>query len=478
MRRTKIVASLGPASDSEEKLASLFTAGVDVIRLNFSHAGHTETRERVARVRKVAKAGGHDIALMGDLQGPKIRINKFVAGFVELVIGDAFFLDHSLAENAGTKDGVGIAYEGLCNDVKAGDTLLLNDGMINLLVKKIEGTRIHTEVVLGGVLSNKKGLNLKGGGLSAEALTEQDKKDIVLAAELELDYVAVSFVRDGADVEHARSLLEAAGSKAGIIAKIERTEAVEKLASILEVSEAVMVARGDLGVEIGDAELPVVQKLIIREARLHNRIVITATQMMESMIASPMPTRAEVMDVANAVIDGSDAVMLSGETAVGKYPVETVQSMADVCEGAERHLAMVRSKHRLNEDFTRVDEAIAMATMYTANHLHVKAIVSLTESGSTALWLSRISSGIPIFAMTRHDATRRKVKMYRGVYPVDYDVLDKEIPHVLEEALAYLKSTGLVDSGDLVVMTRGDLSGVSGGTNTMKILRVASKPGL
>ncbi len=473
MRRTKIVASLGPATDNADVLERLFVAGVDVIRLNFSHAGHAETRKRVELVRKVAKAGGHDIALMGDLQGPKIRINKFLDGFIELAKGDEFFLDHTFPENEGVKAGVGIAYQGLANDVKPGDTLLLNDGLINLLVKDIDGTRIHTEVVLGGTLSNKKGLNLKGGGLSAEALTEQDKKDIILAAELELDYVAVSFVRDGADVNYARDLLKAAGSNAGIVSKIERTEAVDKLTSILEVSDAVMVARGDLGVEIGDAELPVVQKHIISQARLHNRIVITATQMMESMITNPMPTRAEVMDVANAVIDGSDAVMLSGETAVGKYPVETVTSMAEVCEGAERHLDTIRSKHRLNEDFERIDEAIAMATMYTANHLHVKAIVSLTESGSTALWLSRISSGIPIFALTRHENTRRKVKMFRGVYPVAFDVVEREAKNVLIDALQQLKTKGFVESGDLVVLTRGDLSGIQGGTNTMKILRVS-----
>jgi len=449
---------------------------LDVIRLNFSHAGPVETRKRVELVRKVAKAGGHDIALMGDLQGPKIRINKFVDGFVELAKGDEFFLDHTFPENGGTKQGVGIAYQNLASDVKSGDTLLLNDGMINLLVKNIDGTRINTEVVLGGTLSNKKGLNLKGGGLSADALTDEDKENIILAAELELDYVAVSFVRDGADVTYARDLLESAGSKAGIVSKIERTEAVEKLTSILEVSDAVMVARGDLGVEIGDAELPVVQKHIISQARLHNRIVITATQMMESMITNPMPTRAEVMDVANAVIDGSDAVMLSGETAVGKYPVETVESMSRVCEGAERHLNSLRSKHRLNEDFARIDEAIAMATMYTANHLNVKAIVSLTESGSTSLWLSRISSGIPILALTRHEKTRRKVKMYRGVYPVSYDVLRKEGGHILEDALLFLKEKGLVDTDDVVVMTRGDITGIQGGTNTMKILKVLSEP--
>jgi len=415
---------------------------------------------------------------MGDLQGPKIRVQKFKQGSVELTIGEDFFLDSTLDANAGDINGVGITYDGLVDDVVMGDILLLNDGLIELQVSNIDGFRIHTKVITGGTLSDKKGLNKKGGGLSAAALTDQDKLDIKLAAELELDYMAVSFVRDAADVEHARSLLKEAGSNAGIVAKIERTDAVDNLEGILKVSDAAMVARGDLGVETGDAELPVVQKYIIKKARELSCVVITATQMMESMVSNPSPTRAEVMDVANAVIDGSDAVMLSGETAVGKYPVETVTSMANVCVGAEKHMKAIRSKHRLNQDFNRVDEAIAMATMYTANHLHVKAIVSLTESGSTALWLSRISSGIPILALTRHEKTRRKVKMYRGVYPVSYDVVRSESNSVLEDALNYLKKKGRVATGDIVVMTRGDISGITGGTNTMKILRVQASPGM
>lgn len=476
MRRTKIVASLGPATDSPEVLDALFKAGVDVVRLNFSHATHDSVREQVDLVRRVEKNGNYDIAIMGDLQGPKIRIESFKQGSIELEVDDDFFLDHSLDKMAGDKQGVGITYDDLVKDVSVGDIILLNDGFIELVVKKIDGTRIHTVVTSGGSLSNKKGLNRKGGGLSAAALTEKDKQDIVLAAELKLDYLAVSFPRDGADIDYARRLLSEAGSQAGIVAKIERTEAVDNLSEILIASDVVMVARGDLGVEIGDAELPVVQKHIIKQARAHNRVVITATQMMESMVSNAMPTRAEVMDVANAVIDGTDAVMLSAETAVGKYPIETVESMARVCVGAERHLHNHRSKHRLNEEFARVDEAIAMATMYTANHLNVKAIVALTESGSTALWLSRISSGIPIFAMTRHDNTRRKVKMYRGVYPIDYDMVEKQEGPILEDALKVLKANGVVDSGDLVVMTRGDLSGITGGTNTMKILRVAAAP--
>ena len=478
MRRTKIIASLGPATDNEETLTQLFAAGVDVVRLNFSHSDHVAMCERVTLVRKVAAASKSDVALMGDLQGPKIRVQKFANGSVLLKEGETFYLDAQLGTDEGNEDGVGITYPNLANDVAPKDILLLNDGLIELQVTDIQGSRINTKVVTGGVLSNKKGLNRKGGGLSAAALTEQDKLDIVLAAELDLDYMAVSFVRDAADVEYARELLYQAGSKAGIVAKIERTEAVANLKGILDVADAVMVARGDLGVEIGDAELPVVQKHIIKQAREQSCVVITATQMMESMVHNPSPTRAEVMDVANAVIDGSDAVMLSGETAVGKYPVETVQSMARVCEGAERHLNSLRSKHRLNENFARIDEAIAMATMYTANHLDVSAIVSLTESGSTALWMSRISSGIPILAMTRHEKTRRKVKMYRGVYPVAYEVMYKNSTHVLEDALGFLRDKGLVETGDTVVMTRGDLTGVQGGTNTMKLLKVVSQSGL
>lgn len=472
MRRTKIVASLGPATDSPDVLKRLFEAGVDVARMNFSHADHTAMRERVALVRRVAKEGNFIVAIMGDLQGPKIRVQRFRDGKVQLEDGAAFFLDASLGESDGDVNGVGLAYKELVNDVGADDILLLNDGLIELKVTGIEGSRIHTQVVKGGELSDKKGLNRKGGGISASALTEQDKLDIKLAAELDLDYMAVSFVRDAADVEYARGLLKEAGSNAGIVAKIERTEAVENLTEIVETSEAVMVARGDLGVEIGDAELPVVQKHIIKTARKKDCVVITATQMMESMITNPVPTRAEVMDVANAVIDGSDAVMLSGETSVGKYPVETVEAMARVCVGAERHLNTLRSSEKLGRQFKHVDEAIAMAAMFTANNLNVKAIVSLTESGTTALWLSRVSSGIPILALTRHEETTRKVKLYRGVYPVSYDVKHKRSRSILGDALEFVKHTGMVEPGDLVVMTRGDLSGIAGGTNTMKILEV------
>ncbi len=356
--------------------------------------------------------------------------------------------------------------------VKAGDLLVLGDGEISLRVQEVEGSRIICRVENGGELSDHKGVNRQGGGLSAKALTEKDLHDIKLAAQLEVDYLAVSFPRDAADIERARKLLQVAGSRAGIIAKIERTEAITNLDEIIQASDAVMIARGDLAVEIGDAELPGIQKHIIRRARDLNSVVITATQMMESMIHSPVPTRAEVLDVANAVLDGTDAVMLSAETAAGKYPVKTVEAMARVCEGAERQGISRSSQRRLEQHFGRVDEAIAMAVMYTANHMDVKAIIALTESGSTALWMSRISSGIPIYAMTRHEATRRRVTLYRGVYPVSFDVMHTNPDQVLRSAADELKKRGTVADGDFVICTKGEFSGVSGGTNSLKILRI------
>jgi pyruvate kinase len=471
-RRTKILATLGPATDTPEVMQALVRAGVDVVRLNLSHGEPADHRHRLERVRAAAWATGKDVGVLADLQGPKIRIEKFRGGHVTLKDGQTFVLDAELADNAGTEQTVGLTYKALPKDVKAGDLLMLGDGEISLRVQKVDGSRILCRVENGGELSDHKGVNRQGGGLSAKALTDKDLHDIKLAAELEVDYLAVSFPRDAADIERARKLLQATGSKAGIIAKIERTEAITNLDEIIQASDAVMIARGDLAVEIGDAELPGIQKHIIRRARDLNRVVITATQMMESMIHSPVPTRAEVLDVANAVLDGTDAVMLSAETAAGKYPVKTVEAMARVCEGAERQRMSRGSQQRLDRHFTRVDEAIAMAVMYTANHMDVKAILALTESGSTALWMSRISSGIPIYAMTRHEATRRRVTLYRGVYPVAFDVMHTNPDHVLRSAAEELKKRGIVKDGDFVICTKGEFSGVSGGTNSLKIVRV------
>ncbi|MGH8402056.1 MAG: pyruvate kinase, partial [Gammaproteobacteria bacterium] len=377
-RRTKIVATLGPATDTLEVMQAIIRAGVDVVRLNFSHGEAADHRRRLQLVREAAAKAGKDVGVLGDLQGPKIRIEKFRDGRATLKDGQRFVLDARLADNAGTEEAVGLTYKALPQDVKAGDILVLGDGEISLRVVEVQGARIVCSVENGGELSDHKGINRQGGGLSAEALTDKDLRDIKFAAELGVDYLAVSFPRDAADIEQARKLLHAAGSRAGIVAKIERAEAIHNLDDIIRASDAVMIARGDLAVEIGDAELPGIQKLIIQRARDLHRVVITATQMMESMIHSPVPTRAEVLDVANAVLDGTDAVMLSAETAAGKYPLKTVEAMARVCEGAERQRASLGAERRLDRRFERMDEAIAMAVMYTANHMDVKAIIALT----------------------------------------------------------------------------------------------------
>ena len=471
-KRTKIVATLGPATDGPGVLDRLLRAGVDVVRINFSHGTLVDRQQRVRDVREAAARVGRDIGILGDLQGPKIRVERFADGPVELVEGAAFTLDAALAADAGNEHAVGIAYKTLPQDVSPGDILLLNDGAIALEVEHVSGPRVECRVRVGGTLSDNKGINRQGGGLSAGALTDKDREDIRVAAALDVDFLAVSFPRGAADMEEARRLLREAGGRALLVAKIERAEAVERIEEIVRVSDIVMVARGDLGVEIGFAEVPGVQKNIIRVARAMNRIVITATQMMESMIHEPIPTRAEVSDVANAVIDGTDAVMLSGETAVGRHPVKAVEAMASACVSAEKQRATSISHHRMDDVFECTDEAIAMATMYTANHMDVKAIVALTESGSTALWMSRIRSGIPIYAFSRNEGTRRRVAMYRGVYPVSFDVLSDPGRSGFGAVWDTLLSHGLAAPGDRILLTAGHEAGVAGGTNTMKILTV------
>ncbi|MEF8834015.1 MAG: pyruvate kinase [Halofilum sp. (in: g-proteobacteria)] len=472
MRRTKIVATLGPACDGADVLERMIAGGVDVVRLNFSHGTHDEHREKARRVREIANRVGRDVAILGDLQGPKIRIERFADDEVELAEGRPFALDTSLGEDAGDATAVGVSYADLPRDIHAGDTLLLDDGRLVLEVDSVEGTRIHTHVSVGGILSNNKGINRQGGGLSAPAITEKDREDIALAAEIDVDYLAVSFPRSAEELNFARRLFREAGGQGGIVAKIERAEALQAIDEIFAATDAVMIARGDLGVEIGDAELPAVQKSLIRSARMANLPVITATQMMESMITSPLPTRAEVFDVANAVLDGTDAVMLSAETAAGEYPVEVVASMSRICLGAERHPGSHAGDRRMDGQFQRTDEAIAMATMYTANHLGLRAIAALTESGDTTLWMSRISSGIPVYALTRHERTRRKVALFRGVYPVPYPIVQVNPAEANQEAIAVLFARDAVAAGDRVIVTKGDLMGVHGGTNSMKIIEV------
>ncbi len=442
--------------------------------MNFSHGSDEEHRARAQRVREASEAAGCDVAILGDLQGPKIRTQRFVKGTVKLKEGAEFVLDPARAEDAGDKTGVGITYPQLADDVKAGDVLLLDDGRIVLEVERVENGAIHTRVAVGGKLSNNKGINLRGGGLSTGALTDKDRHDIRLAAEIGVDYLAVSFPRSADDIHQARALLHEAGGEAGIVAKIERAEALEVIDDIIEASDVIMIARGDLGVEIGDAELPAVQKRLIHAARVADTIVITATQMMESMIENPIPTRAEVFDVANAVLDGTDAVMLSGETAVGKYPVKVVKAMNEICREAEKQHSATRSDHRIDTRFHYIDEAVAMAAMYTANHLGARAIAALTESGATAKWMSRISSGLPIYAMTQHEKTRRRVKLYRGVYPVDFPIQTTSHARANIKAVEILQKHKVVEDGDLVIINKGDLMGDGGGTNAMKIVEVGN----
>jgi pyruvate kinase len=463
---------MGPSTDDPKVVDELIAAGVDVVRINLSHGSHEEHASRAETVRNRARASGRQVGVLADLQGPKIRIGRFTDGVVDLKEDAHFALNMELDLNEGDIHQVGVTYPSLADDVTRGDTLLLDDGAVVLWVCDVKGPVIDCKVVVGGKLSNNKGINKQGGGLSAPALTDKDREDIKFAAKIKADYVAVSFVQNADDVHEARRLLREAGGHGHIVSKIERAEALESIDEILDASDVIMVARGDLGVEVGDAELPAIQKSLIKAAREKNTVTITATQMMQSMIESPIPTRAEVFDVANAVMDGTDAVMLSGETAAGRYPVKAVAAMDRVCREAEKSRTTRESDHRLHTVFGRIDEAIAMSTMYTANHLGVAAIAALTESGSTPKWMSRISSGIPIYAMASPVATRRKVTLYRGVYPVSFDVTGMDSQKANEEVIEELQRRGAVRNGDLVIITKGDLNGVQGGTNVMKILRV------
>lgn len=474
MRRTKILATLGPATDNPDNLRAMIRAGMNAVRCNFSHGEPEEHERRISMVRKIAAEEELKVGVLGDLQGPKIRVAKFQSDSVQLKQGQTFVLDAELDVKSGDENQVGIDYKALPQDVAPNDTLLLDDGRLVFVVKEVDKSKIICEVKVGGKLSNNKGINKLGGGLSTPALTEKDKRDIKLAAKLQVDFVAVSFPRDAHDMVEARELLSAEGSAAALIAKIERIEAVNNITEILKASEGIMVARGDLAVEIGDEQVPGVQKQIIHQARLLDRIAITATQMMESMISSPVPTRAEVSDVANAVIDGTDAVMLSAESAVGEYPVKVIEAMSRICLAAEQNPATRYSKHRMASHFERVDEAIAMATMYAANHLDVKAILALTESGDTALWMSRIHSHLPIFALTRNPATQGKVTLYRGVEPLDFDSTRMPKDYVNRAAAEELVKRGIAKDGELAILTSGDHMGEHGGTNKMKIIRIGS----
>ncbi len=472
LRRTKIIATLGPATDAPGMLERLLTEGVDVVRLNLSHGVAADHKQRAAAVRAAAARLGREVGVLADLQGPKIRVERFAGGAVTLEPDQPFTLDCREDAPPGDTSRVGVSYHDLWRDVKPGDVLLLDDGLVSLEVADVADREIHCRVLAGGRLSDRKGINRQGGGLTVAALSDKDRADIVLAAELEADFLAVSFVKTAGDIELARALLKAAGGTAALVAKIERAEAIENLTEIVEVSDAVMVARGDLGVEIGDAELPGLQKKIIREALVQNRVVITATQMMQSMVESPIPTRAEVLDVANAVIDGTDAVMLSAETATGRHPDKAVAAMRRICLGAERQFVPIEDLSPTAHRLDRTDQAIARAAMFLASQVGVRAIVALTESGATAQWLSRFRSTVPIYGLSRVAAARRRMLLYRDVNPVEFDPNDASPGQAAREAILTLFRLGALGEQDRVIVTTGDRTGKLGGTNTLRLLKV------
>ncbi len=473
-RATKIVATLGPATSEPAMLEQLLAAGVNVVRLNFSHGTAQEHIDRVTLVREIAARIGSDIGILADLQGPKIRIGKFAEDRIELQEGDAFSFDIDC--ELGDQHRVGLDYPELVEDVHPADILLLDDGRMKMRVNRVEARAIHCTVMQAGTLSNRKGINRQGGGLSAPALTAKDMEDIRVAVGFEADFIAVSFPKTASDMYMARELARAAGGgRVQMIAKIERFEAIGELENILDASDGIMVARGDLAVEVGDAAVPALQKRMIRLARERNRFTITATQMMESMIESPVPTRAEVSDVANAVLDGTDAVMLSAETAAGRYPVETVIAMDRVCVEAEKSHPVRLDTELLDRSFARIDQSIAISALFAAHHMKARALVALTQSGSTALWMSRLNSGVPIYALTPEDKTRRRVSLYRDVTPVLMPggvIEDRDL--LMAEAEDLLLKHGIAAPGDLIVVTCGEPLGKSGGTNTMKIIRVGT----
>jgi pyruvate kinase len=475
LRKTKIVATLGPASSSQKVLEDMIRAGVDLVRMNFSHGTAQDHMQRAATVRAAAVAVGRTVGILADLQGPKIRVRKFEQDKIVLNKGDSFILDAAL-DGLGNQQRVGLDYKELPNDVDVGTVLLLNDGMLEFHVTRVKGAEVHCKVVRGGVLSNNKGINRKGGGLTAPALTDKDKEDIKTAAMIKADYLAVSFPRTGDDMRLARQLMEAAGGKSMLMAKIERAEAIPVLNDIIEASDAIMVARGDLSVEVGDAAVPGLQKKMIKMARAKNRLVVTATQMMESMITNPIPTRAEVSDVANAVLDGTDAVMLSAETAVGDYPVETIEAMARICLKAEREVDDQAIDRRGGPDkFSRVDQAIAISALFAASHFKIKAIVAMTQSGSTPLWMSRLNAGVPIFAMTPVQETLTKVTLFSGVHPIAFHSNAQNQSDELDNAERTLMEQGLIKKGDMIAMTIGEAVGRAGHTNTLKIVCVGDR---
>lgn len=471
LRRTKIIATLGPASNDVDTLSAMILAGVDLVRINFSHGTPSEQRALITMARLAALNAKKEIGIIADLQGPKIRVGLFQDKKITLVNGQSFILNAKQTA-LGTIHGVGVDYANLAQDLKINDALLLDDGLIELLVEKIEGDQVFCQVIDGGVLSNNKGINKKGGGLSANALTDKDLRDLKEAVLAEVDYVAISFVRHAADVIFAKKQIHALGGQVGIIAKIERSEALTCIDEIIRESDAVMVARGDLGVEIGLAQVPFEQKHIIERARVLGKAVITATQMMESMISQPQATRAEISDVANAILDGTDAVMLSGETAVGKFPLKVISTVSSVCYSAEKHPTKKRPRAKEECRFHFKDEAIAMAMMFIANHYPIKALISLTESGATPLWLSRIRSSLPIYALSPNIKALRRVMLFRGVYPILFDPSKVQQAALIDAVIECVKQNSNLLQGDVAVLSYGSVLGCAGGTDSMQVINL------
>ena len=472
-RRTKIVATLGPACITSPILRAMLLAGVDVLRVNFSHA-HESFTQTVCLAREIAAELNRPLAIMADLQGPKIRIGRFKTNAITLIEGKPFTLNCHDDKGLGDETGVNVVYPNLCNELRIGDRLLLDDGLIEIAVTGIKAPLIDCIVVEGGILKNDKGINRKGGGLAAGALTDKDKEDIKTAVAAQVDYLALSFVKDTTDIRTARQILATLGAKdTPIIVKIERTEALNNLSDIILEADAIMVARGDLGVEIGAAEVPAIQKRIIEQTRQLNKIVITATQMMESMISHPQPTRAEVSDVANAILDGTDAVMLSAETATGLYPVKVITMVNNICLSTEKHASFYYQLDTETCNYQHADHAIAMATMHTANHFPVKAILALTESGATAIWMSRLHSTVPIYAITANPRTVSKLSLVNNVFPLffDYSHVNMATDEINQQVINYMLNSGLIEENTFVLLTRGRGFGQPGGTNSMEILR-------
>ncbi|QEY52968.1 pyruvate kinase [Legionella longbeachae] len=471
LRQTKIVATLGPSSSDPEKLRAMLTAGVDVVRINFSHADESAL-QLIALVRQISEELNHPLAVMADLQGPKIRIGRFKNKSITLVEGQSFTLDCNTPDLPGDINEVSIAYPNLSRELTLGDHLLLNDGLVELEVTAITDSKIHCIVIEGGILSDLKGLNRKGGGLAARTMTDKDKRDLHTAIEAEVDYISLSFVKDAQDIRHTRALINEFGKKIPIIAKIERTEALEYLTEIIQEADAIMVARGDLGVEVGAAEVPAIQKHIIGEARRLDKVVITATQMMESMINNPQPTRAEVSDVANAILDGTDAVMLSAETASGHFPIKVISMVNKICLSAEKHASFYYHGNEKSYHYKRADQAIAMATMHAANHFPIQAIITLTESGDTALWISRQQSTVPIIAVSANKRTIGRLCLAHNVFPVFMNYHQFSSETLNQQVLDELIKLGHIEKNGFILLTRGRIIGTAGGTNSMEIIKL------